>query len=68
VAKGSGGPWELYDMKRDRTEMNDLANRQPAKVREMVALWDRWAERTHAVPWPWKPAYGTEATGSAPAK
>jgi arylsulfatase A-like enzyme len=61
VAKGSGGPWELYDMKRDRTEMNDLAGAQPARVKEMVATWDRWAERTHAVPWPWKPAYGEAA-------
>jgi arylsulfatase A-like enzyme len=61
VAKGSGGPWELYDIKRDRTEMNDLASTQPARVKEMVATWDRWAERTHAVPWPWKPAYGAAA-------
>ena len=29
VAKGSDGPWELYDMKRDRTEMNDLAAPNP---------------------------------------
>ena len=47
VAKGSGGPWELYDMKRDRTEMNDLAGAQSARVKEMVATWDRWA-RTDA--------------------
>ena len=65
VAKGSGGAWELYDMKRDRTEMNDLASAQSGRVKEMVATWDRWAERTHAVPWPWKPAYGTAATGAS---
>jgi arylsulfatase len=59
VAKGSGGPWELYDVKRDRTEMNDRAGSQPARVKDMAATWERWAERTHAVPWPWTPAYGT---------
>jgi arylsulfatase len=58
VAKGAGGPWELYDIPRDRTEQNDLAAAQPARVQEMAAAWDRWALRTHAVPWPWKPAYG----------
>ena len=64
VAKGSGGPWELYNLERDRTEMNDLAAAQPARVQEMVSTWSRWAERTHAVPWPWQPAYG--AAPSAP--
>lgn len=57
VAKGSAGPWELYEMKRDRTEMNDLASAQPQRVKEMAAVWDKWARRTHAVPWPWEPAY-----------
>jgi arylsulfatase len=58
VAKGADGPWELYDIRRDRTELHDLAGAQPERVREMVATWDRWAVRTHAVPWPWQPAYG----------
>jgi arylsulfatase A-like enzyme len=64
VAKGSGGPWELYDLAKDRTEMNDLAAAQAARVKEMVVTWDRWAVRTHAVPWPWKPAYVEAASGS----
>ena len=29
VAKGPAGKWELYDMEKDRTEMNDLAGEQP---------------------------------------
>ena len=58
VAKGAGGPWELYDIPRDRTEQHDLAAAQPARVQAMVAAWDRWAARTHAVPWPWQPPYG----------
>ncbi len=33
------GPWELYDMKADRTELNDLATRQPEHLREMEKQW-----------------------------
>jgi arylsulfatase A-like enzyme len=61
VSKGPGGPWELYDVRRDRTEMHDLANTETARTKDMVATWNRWAERTHAVPWPWKPAHGEAA-------
>lgn len=35
------GDWELYDLKRDRTETRDLAREHPAKVRELAAEWDR---------------------------
>jgi arylsulfatase A-like enzyme len=66
VAKGSSGPWELYNLKDDRTELKDLAQAQPARVKEMVVTWERWAERTHALPWPWKPAYGAAVTNAAP--
>jgi arylsulfatase len=31
--------WELYDTENDRTEMNDLAPENPAKVQEMINLW-----------------------------
>jgi arylsulfatase len=44
------GPWELYDMEADRTELNDLAAAQPAQVKELSDLYDRWAERCHVVP------------------
>jgi arylsulfatase A-like enzyme len=59
VSKGPDGPWELYDIPRDRSELKDLAAAQPDRVRQMVREWDRWAKRTHAVPWPWKPAYAS---------
>ena len=57
VAKGPGGPWELYDIAADRTESNDLAATHPEKVRELVAKWEAWAARANVLPWPWKPAY-----------
>jgi arylsulfatase len=58
VAKGPGGPWELYDMEADRTEMRDLAAAEPAKVRELVAKWEAWARRVNAIPWTFDPPYG----------
>jgi len=40
-----GKPWELYDLKTDRTETNDLAEEQPDRVRRMAAAYQAWAER-----------------------
>ena len=44
VAAGAGGPWELYDMKVDRCEMRNLAERRPDKVRDLAALWTKCEE------------------------
>ena len=66
VAKSPGGKWELYDMKSDRTEMNDLAAKQPGRVKKMAAQWEAWAKRAHVLPWIWKPAYGQSAAAALP--
>ncbi len=39
VAAGQDGPWELYDLSVDRSEMTDLADHHPDKVHEMAQLW-----------------------------
>ncbi len=52
VAKGRTGPWELYDMEADRSEMNNLAEKQPDRVKEMSDLWTAWAQRANVLPWP----------------
>lgn len=44
----SNSPWELYDLSRDRPELHDLATREPARLAEMTAAWQQWAE-THQV-------------------
>ncbi len=48
----AGQPWELYDLSRDRTELNDLASSEPKRVTRMAAQWDAWAQRTHVLPRP----------------
>ncbi len=46
-----GGGWELYDMDEDRTELNDLSDRNRPKARELVSMYDEWAERCGVLPW-----------------
>ncbi len=40
-----GEPWQLYDIEADRTELHDLADRFPQRVKEMDALYQTWYER-----------------------
>lgn len=48
----AGQPWELYNLHRDRTELNNLASRQPQRVRAMAAAWDKWAGANYVTPFP----------------
>jgi arylsulfatase len=43
-------PWELYDMETDRTEMNNLAGKNPKKVQALAAKWDAYANRADVLP------------------
>ena len=40
------GPWELYDLEKDRTEMYDLSQVLPRRVAIMRRQWESWARRT----------------------
>ena len=44
------GPWELYDMETDRTEMHDLAAQHPERVRDMNEQYQAWAKRCGVIP------------------
>ena len=46
VWEKSARRWELYDLEADRTELDDLADRQPERVEQMSQLWLAWAEQT----------------------
>jgi arylsulfatase len=54
VAKGSTGPWELYNIKDDRTELNNLSEKNPKLLKRMAKDWEAWALSSLAKPWPWK--------------
>ncbi len=40
------GPWELFDLDADRTEMNNLYERLPRRAADMKRTWESWARRT----------------------
>ena len=47
-----GESWKLYDMDRDRTEMEDMAAKQPKLVESLAKKWDDWASRNQVTPLP----------------
>jgi arylsulfatase A-like enzyme len=47
-----GEPWKLYDMERDRTEIDDLSEQQPQRVASLAKKWDTWAAENHVTPLP----------------
>ncbi len=59
VAKGAEGAWELYDIDHDRSELHNLAEKQPDRVKELSAQWQHWAETNDVFPLnPFKNAQG----------
>lgn len=42
--------WELYDMKNDRSELNDLSRKYPEKTDQMIGMYEKWALRVGVVP------------------
>jgi arylsulfatase len=45
------GPWQLYDLKADRTETHDLAAQRPDDVTRLSAMWQVWADHVGVVDW-----------------
>lgn len=43
--------WELYDMEKDRTEMNDITSTMPIKTQEMAKMYKNWAAKNNILPW-----------------
>ena len=39
--------WELYDIEADRSEMHNLAEKYPDKVKQMGKQWNDWAEKSY---------------------
>jgi arylsulfatase A-like enzyme len=47
-----GGSWKLYDMDRDRTEIDDLSDKEPQRVASLAGKWDAWAAENQVTPLP----------------
>jgi arylsulfatase A-like enzyme len=41
-APNGTGEWELFDLKQDPGELNDLRKKYPQKLKELVALWENY--------------------------
>ena len=46
----NGDAWELYNIRKDRSETNDLAQSRPRKVQELIELWHHTAETVDHLP------------------
>lgn len=44
-------PWSLYNLRDDRTEMNDLAAKEPERLQKMITAWQIWAASVGVIPW-----------------
>src|SRR5262249_14598910 len=45
-----GGTWELYQLDRDFSETDDLAQREPERLKAMIAEWWKQAEACKVLP------------------
>jgi arylsulfatase len=36
--------WELFSLKEDPAEMNDLSGKHPDRLKKMIALWEQYKE------------------------
>ena len=43
------GPWELYNIKQDRTEQQDVSAANPERTQKMIEEYEQWAERVGVV-------------------
>lgn len=67
AAKKNSG-WQLYDLEADPSESRDLAAGEPALVRELASLWEKWDAANLAPLWPGSPNEDPASHAAAPAK
>ncbi len=54
VRLGHRKPWELYNIKNDRSEQKNLAEKEPKLAAELAEQWEKQARRTKIYPLPGK--------------
>jgi len=50
VSKYPGG-WELYNLRKDRTEMHNVIDEYPQVAERLKVMYETWAARCQVVPW-----------------
>lgn len=63
VSRGGGTEPELYNLAEDIGESKNLAAAQPAKVKELQALWNKWSAEQAPPSEPDRPAGGAKKGG-----
>lgn len=48
-ARFTPGEWELYNLREDRTETNNLVQKKPEKAKTLEQDWNHWADRVGVV-------------------
>lgn len=51
LVRRHGGPWEVYQMEEDRTELNNRASGEGARVSALSDDWQNWANQAGVLPW-----------------
>jgi arylsulfatase A-like enzyme len=49
LVAAKGDPWELYDLKTDRAEQNNLAAKMPEKAKELEQVWQKQTDEFTAL-------------------
>ena len=63
VSRGGSDKPELYNLAADIGESKDLAAAQPAKVKELQVMWDKWSAEQAPPSAPDAPAAGKKKDG-----
>ncbi len=58
------GPWQLYNLEKDRTETRDLFTRYPKIARDLIVKYENWVQSDLVDQWrgPERPNYGSTWT------
>lgn len=52
VKLDNNSPWELYNLRENRTETINVADQHPEVVHQLDSLWQEWARKDHVLPKP----------------
>jgi len=42
---GKNQPWQLYDLKADRTEINNIIDKHPNIANDLINAYKKWAKK-----------------------